>query len=595
VADPKPEFRSAWEFSRFEELWERFSPLTPQGKDEKEEREVVSDAGRLREIYDGTEAAIALLRSMSGSEADTLAYRLRRLPRLPFEDGSDPFALDLVGLFLVKKFLSNYRAILKVLDDGLRLRFGLAFESTVLAAELDRGGSDPETFAVSDRFDPALPELRAAIARTDAAIASSRAATKAAALRERGLDFGSRGFLVLPHERAALLLEPGPGKTCAFSVEAYDGASCIVRIQQPESELLLEEERAALGARERELEEAVIARLSALVAAEAGRLSGYARAIGEFDLARARAVLAVELELSRPLLSGTGSEAAGPGAAGPGTAGPEGAAAQRSTPAASTLAIEGGRHVGCEWDCARRGVAYAPLDLEIPEAAAAIFGSNMGGKTVALRTVAFLQIAAQAGLFVPARSFNSCVYSAVACLGEGTPRGGARGAGASGAAQGARGAAPDDEGGLSGFGFEIRAFAEAWDLARRGPTLVIMDEFARTTGSAEAEAIIAAALAALSSRPGTRCLISTHFAGLERSPGTAYLRMKGLDKDAAKAALAAEEPLPERIRRINGMMRYELERDSGERQGSDALAVARLLGLDPLIARDAERRWKERT
>ncbi|MDP3179129.1 MAG: hypothetical protein Q8M76_14575, partial [Spirochaetaceae bacterium] len=256
---------------------------------------------------------------------------------------------------------------------------------------------------------------------------------------------------------------------------------------------------------------------------------------------------------------------------------------------AQTLAIEGGRHLGCEWDCSRRGLAYAPLDLAIPEAAAAIFGSNMGGKTVALRTVAFLQIAAQAGLFVPAKSFRSSVYSAVACLGEGTQTGSARLAARGG------GAAPDEEGGLSGFGFEIRAFTQAWDLARRGPTLVIMDEFARTTGSAEAEAIIAAALAALSSQPGTRCLISTHFSGLERSPGTAYLRMKGLDKDAAMAALAAEEPLPERIRRINGMMRYELERDGDARAGSDALAVARLLGLDPGIAGDAERRWKERT
>ncbi|MDP3178529.1 MAG: hypothetical protein Q8M76_11555, partial [Spirochaetaceae bacterium] len=318
MPDPKPEFRSAWDFSRFEELWDRFSPQTPQGKDKKEEREVVSEAGRLREIYDGTEAAIALLGSMSGSEADMLAYRLRRLPRLPFEEGSDPAAMDLVSLFLVKKFLSNYRAILKALDEGLRRRFGLEFESELLATELDRGGSDPETFAISDRFDPELPELRAAIARTDAAIASSRAASQAAALRERGLDFGSRGFLVLPHERAALLLEAGSGRTCAFSVEAYDGTSCIARIQQPEPELRLEEEREALGAREREVEEAVVVRLAALVAAEAGRLSAYARAIGEFDLARARAVLAVELGLSRPRLAGTGPDVAGRG--------PEGAA-----------------------------------------------------------------------------------------------------------------------------------------------------------------------------------------------------------------------------------------------------------------------------
>ncbi|HOX18170.1 MAG TPA: hypothetical protein PKW82_06905, partial [Spirochaetales bacterium] len=67
----------------------------------------------------------------------------------------------------------------------------------------------------------------------------------------------------------------------------------------------------------------------------------------------------------------------------------------------------------------------------------------------------------------------------------------------------------------------------------------------------------------------------------------------GLDRGAASEALDEEAPLEERLAGINRHMRYELvEDEAGSDAGSDALAIAELLGLDPGIAARAAERFR---
>jgi DNA mismatch repair ATPase MutS len=196
-----------------------------------------------------------------------------------------------------------------------------------------------------------------------------------------------------------------------------------------------------------------------------------------------------------------------------------------------------------------------------------IFGSNMGGKTVVLKTLAFLQLLAQAGLFVPARRFETRVFHRFHYVGEGRRR---------------------EEGrGLSGFGFEIRQFNEAHaDFG--DDTLALFDEFARTTSSAEAEALLSAILEELAGCPRVVAVFSTHFRGVKRLEGVRYLRMGGLDRSRLDLAAPAGEDLAGRIRHIDRQMRFCLEPDVPGERRSDALAVAALLGLSPALARRAE-------
>ncbi|MBL8967375.1 MAG: hypothetical protein JNG85_10210 [Spirochaetaceae bacterium] len=556
----------AWDFCRAADFWSRFQPLSPYGKDAKEERRVHADAAEIARLHDGTDHMVAFLESRAGDGAslDRLSYHLKRLPRLPLETRGDA-SYELVELFQFKKFLANHRAVRALVGAEQASFFGLGPEPAALSAELDRGGSDAETFYIADSYDPRLAGLRPRIAAVDAGIAERRAAAAARAKAEAGVDFRGRDFLVVPHEGAAGLLKD----RALFSVEPYDQGSYLVRLQPDDAELALEAERDALRSEERLLEEGVLQGLSRLVAEALPRLRELVAAVRELDLARARALLALEQRLVRPTFRPAG----------------EGGRPPR-------LEIEAGRFLPCAWDCERLGLRYAPLDFSLDESAAVLFGSNMGGKTVALESLVFFQVLAQAGFHVPATRYVTSIYPRIHYVGD---LGGAAAAAAAAAAPGSPpGPGPRDaragfsSAGLSGFGFEIRAFAEAWEGAAAG-ALVVFDEFARTTSSREAECILSAALEALAAKPGVRALFSTHFRGVARLPGVRYLRVRGLDRRAAAAALGADEPLGERIRRINRMMEYGLVDDEGcGPAGSDAVAIAALLGLDRGIVARAE-------
>ena len=548
--DPGPSVceASAWDFARVEEVWRRFLPLTPRGKDDKEARVVLGDRDRIEGLYDGTEAAAAAMARLDGPGRDRLSFHLGRIPRLPdaLETGLAG-TLEAIDLFLVKKYLANYRAILALLDDGTKAAFSLTFELDALAALLDKGGSSEESFFIADAYDPELASVRDRIRAADLEISRIRAEAERAAERERGLRFCGRAFLVIPGE-AARALGTGEGKV-RFLVEPHDSASCVVRIQADAGELLATAEREGLLGEERVLESAVLARLSAAIGAEAGRIARCERALTDFDLARARAVMAAEFRLSRPLLG------------------------------AGRLAIARGRLMPCETDCARLSMRYHPLDLELEERSALIFGSNMGGKTVALQTALCLQILAQAGLCVPADRFETEVHARIVYAGAPRP----------GSPEPGR-----DEDGLSGFGREIDALEKAWRAAGEGGAFVVLDELGRTTSSPEAEAIVTASAEAFAAAKGTRCMLATHFRGAAPSRAVARLRMAGLDRGAARAHVSdAGLTQSERIRAINGLMRYELLREghhgdkprgASDRAGeSDALEVAALLGLDEAI------------
>jgi dsDNA-specific endonuclease/ATPase MutS2 len=343
-----------------------------------------------------------------------------------------------------------------------------------------------------------------------------------------GFDFGVRDFLLVPRE----ILGRPEDASDLLRVEPFDESKYAVRMQDSAEAFLFLERRLALLARERAAEDAVLDLLSQALRDELPRFTRYRETITRFDLAFARARLAREHRLVRPVI-GNG-----------------------------TIDITQGRYLPCEEICRKLGTDYVALDARFDRCATVIFGSNMGGKTVVLKTLAFLQLCAQMGLFVPAEAFTTGLFQHFHYLGEGH---------VTQAAQG-----------LSGFGFEIRQFVEA-SRHFNEPTLVLFDEFARTTNSLEAEAILSAVLDFVVAQPGVVSLFSTHFRGVRRLPGVSYLRMKGLNREGLDLGLASGERLEARIRLIDQRMDYHLIVDDGGPGALDAIAVAGLLGLDPAI------------
>jgi hypothetical protein len=557
----------AWNFAEVSTFWRYYQPLTPWGRDAHQAREVLVDPVAIARRHDDIEAALQWLEARKPDPValDRMAYHLKRMPRLPLSEKDE---YEILELFQVKKFLANYRGLLSLLDGRETHRFGLVPVAGELAGELDKGGSDAETFYLADSYDAELGPLRAELAEVDDSLRALRTGSEQKAASDHGLVFDGREFVIVDRAQAGpLLSEPG-----RYALEPYDDSAWLVRLLPEARSLVLSDKRERLLQQEQETENRVLARLSALVRQAMPGLKAAVQAVLRWDLARAGAVLALAHGLTRPVLD------------------------------SSCLELASARLVPCEEECRELGLAYTPLDARFDASAVVLFGSNMGGKTVVLKTVLFFQLLSQAGLFVPASRFATRVYQHIEYIGA---------------------LAGERLAGLSGFGFEVWRFAKA--NRDSGDALIAFDELARTTGSHEAEALLSAIVEQYAGAgAATRAFFATHFRGIVRTPGAEYRRMRGLDREAAGKELGhatehrvgvtkrsdgateqhdgatersdgatersdGDASLADRLASINRHMRYEVvDDDPATPAESDALAIAGMLGLDPALVRRAE-------
>jgi DNA mismatch repair protein MutS2 len=208
-----------------------------------------------------------------------------------------------------------------------------------------------------------------------------------------------------------------------------------------------------------------------------------------------------------------------------------------------------------------RGRRYTPLTIDL-RGVAVLTGPNMGGKSAALATAGFLCACVALGVPPPARVAALPLLDAIVCIGGEGPAERARL--------------------LSAYAAEVVRARET--LARTSSrTLVLVDEFARTTGPREGRALLVAFVEALRARAAF-ALIATHFDGVAEAARVAHLRIAGLrgksldgvDVDDLDTALDA----------INAAMDYRVVPAAEAAGESDALTLAALLGLDgELIAR----------
>jgi DNA mismatch repair ATPase MutS len=203
---------------------------------------------------------------------------------------------------------------------------------------------------------------------------------------------------------------------------------------------------------------------------------------------------------------------------------------------------------------------YTPLSLGAAPACT-IVGSNMGGKSTAVLTCAFVALLVQRGLPVPAQAAQICLIDRLFVLaGGGEPR-------------------PY----ISHFGEEMLLLQSALS-AGEGRALVILDEFCRTTGVGEGRALLAAIIAAFVQRENL-VIAATHFDGLPQLLSLPQYRVGGLD---GAVMYAAQASLPERMRALTMHLDRRLTPDNGEHRSSDAFRIAAALGVDQDVLANAQ-------
>jgi dsDNA-specific endonuclease/ATPase MutS2 len=219
-----------------------------------------------------------------------------------------------------------------------------------------------------------------------------------------------------------------------------------------------------------------------------------------------------------------------------------------------------------------KGRAFVPVSIATDRGATVITGANMGGKSVAMKTVALNVLLFSAGFLVCAKRAKLPMFESVQMLFDD---------------------AQSMQSGLSGFGSEIVRFNEALKEVEKGYSLFLLDEFARGTNPDEGAAIVQAV---------TRCLndanaisiLATHYDGVAEFARVHYqiIGLRDIDPDAIRSELSVSGG--DGVAVIARHMNYGLYRVEGKADcPKDALNICRILSLKPEILERVEQAYKQ--
>ena len=348
------------------------------------------------------------------------------------------------------------------------------------------------------------------------------------------------GVRFVPVDAALAILDPSYSGRLSFYVEdARTPKLLAAREKKRELERALrlcpENERRTLLLQRQETAKAEEDALSAIYAEMSDRLRAHldalracAQAAGRLDAAMSKALLARRFGCRRPTVGG------------------------------DALSMTDAVHPQIAAALEARGRGFTPITAELSRGVTVLTGANMGGKSVAMKTIVLNVALALSGFFVFCSAATVPLFDRMELINRDF----------SNAAEG-----------LSSFGGEILRFnAAAQQLARGGLSFIAMDEFARGTNALEGAAIARAVVRYLASKNAVT-LLATHYDGTAAFAARHY-QVKGLRRlDAEPEGASGTDT--DRLRRIENAMDYGLiPVEPGTECPRDALRICHMLGMD---------------
>ncbi|MEG2288711.1 MAG: hypothetical protein RR891_06540 [Clostridium sp.] len=220
----------------------------------------------------------------------------------------------------------------------------------------------------------------------------------------------------------------------------------------------------------------------------------------------------------------------------------------------------------------KKGKAFSPVTIELEGGTTVITGANMGGKSVALKTIVLNLFLGQMGFFAFAKEATYPILDFVHFVSDDMQ---------------------SISKGLSTFGAEIIKLKEVVECVKRGNGFVALDEFARGTNPKEGYYLVKS-LAHYLQRFSTSSIISTHYDGVVEEPMVHYqvVGLKNIDFNKLKFKIDLNKKNSVEI--IQENMEYKLEKVSKENKvPKDALNIAMLLGLENDIINIAKTYYEE--
>lgn len=512
------------QFTEFNTFYGEYTPLTPYGQLDKSKYKVIANKENLNFIYDCIDKVIGFINENS-FVSDKIENHLKKISLL---NSLEKKQFDSVDIFLIKKLLINFRSITNLLNDTLKENLKINFESKELLDFLSPEGTNEETFYLSAKYHKKLAEIRTQISEQDKVLANIKKNRFDEILALYNLDFKFRDFIIIEENLINNF------NTEHVYKEVYDNTSLLVKPILPKKYFAVHKAKDILLLEEHKLEQKVLQKISQKILNEKALIKSYIQKIKLLDTIFAKSRLAIKYKMTKPVLTKK-----------------------------KTINIINGLYLPLIVKCKKYKTNYTPLNVEFDTKTVVITGSNMGGKTIFLKTIGFLQVLSQMGFWVPAQKFKTSVFESLNYIGENLS---------------------EKVEGLSSFGFEIYSLTKTIKKFEQ-KSLVLIDEFAKTTNSIEAKAIIAAMLKSFSKKETVCSFLSTHFMELPEFKNVSFYKMKGLNYSEYKKYYDKERhySLSERIKLINSFMQYEVIKTSNKEHTYDAIKIADTLGLDKEI------------
>ncbi len=217
-----------------------------------------------------------------------------------------------------------------------------------------------------------------------------------------------------------------------------------------------------------------------------------------------------------------------------------------------------------------KGRRFVPVSIALDRGATVITGANMGGKSVAMKTVALNALLFHAGFLVCAKRARMPLFHSVKMLFDDLQ---------------------SIQSGLSGFGSEIVEFQKALDEVEQGYSLFLLDEFARGTNPDEGAVIVQAVTRYLND-VNAMSLLTTHYDKVAEFANIHYqiIGLRDVDPEQIRCELAATKE--DGVAVIARHMNYGLYRVEGKSDcPRDALNICRMLSLKPEILERIEQAY----
>ena len=219
-----------------------------------------------------------------------------------------------------------------------------------------------------------------------------------------------------------------------------------------------------------------------------------------------------------------------------------------------------------------RGKTFTPVSIALEKGATVITGANMGGKSVALKTIALNILLIQCGFFPFAKNASAPLFDGMYIISEDLE---------------------NIDRGLSSFGGEMVRFNQVVNQIESGFSFIMLDEFARGTNPDEGAAIVQSVTAYLNSKNAVTVL-ATHYDNVAQRGNAHYqvIGLKDLDVDQLQAEIVARGGNVG-VELISQHMNYGLYRVEGKQDcPRDALNICRLLGMKPEILEMVEKNYE---